>query len=190
MSSPVTPHDIITFWRSAGPDKWYAKDDAFDQELRDRFMSTWEAARDGKLTAWQDSDDGALALLIVLDQFPRNMFRGDPRSFASDGKALAIATRAIRRGFDRRVGGRERPFFYLPFTHSESVANQEKGMRLTLLSAGDPEQVRHSRAHRAVIRQFGRFPYRNAALSRRSTPEEAAFLEAGGYRLAYGQAAG
>ncbi len=186
-----TAEDILKFWLDeVGEQGWFDPSDGLDDLIRERFGALWERARRGEFDGWTCEPRACLALLILLDQFPRNMFRGDPRSFASDGKALAIATRAIRRGFDRRVGGRERPFFYLPFTHSESVANQEKGMRLTLLSAGDPEQVRHSRAHRAVIRQFGRFPYRNAALGRRSTPEEAAFLEAGGYRLAYGQAAG
>ncbi len=191
MEMDQAAEEILDFWLDqVGEKGWFEPTDGLDAQIRERFASTWERARRGELDCWSCAPRSCLALLILLDQFPRNMFRGDGRSFASDDKALAIATRAIRKGFDRAVEPRERVFFYLPFTHSESVANQEKAMRLTLLSAGDAEQIRHSRAHRAIIRQFGRFPYRNAALGRRTTPGEAAFLEAGGYRLAYEQAAG
>lgn len=180
MSSPVTPHDIITFWRSAGPDKWYAKDDAFDQELRDRFMDTWEAARDGKLGAWQDSDEGALALLIVLDQFPRNMFRNDARAFSTDALARSVATRAIAEGRDRRIEQEMRAFMYLPFEHSEDITDQERS--IALFKSLSADSLKWAVLHADIIRKFGRFPHRNAVLGRATTPEEAAFLDDGGFK--------
>ena len=180
MSSPVTPHDIITFWRSAGPDKWYAKDDAFDQELRDRFMDTWEAARDGKLGAWQESDDGALALLIVLDQFPRNMFRNDARAFSTDALARSVATRAIAEGRDRRIEQEMRAFMYLPFEHSEDITDQERS--IALFKSLSADSLKWAVLHADIIRKFGRFPHRNAVLGRATTPEEAAFLDDGGFK--------
>ncbi len=180
MSSPVTPHDIITFWRSAGPDKWYAKDDAFDQELRDRFMDTWEAARDGKLGAWQESDDGALALLIVLDQFPRNMFRNDARAFSTDALARSVATRAIAEGRDRRIEQEMRAFMYLPFEHSEDITDQERS--IALFKSLSADSLKWAELHADIIREFGRFPHRNAVLGRATTPEEAAFLNDGGFK--------
>ena len=180
MSSPVTPHDIITFWRSAGPDKWYAKDDTFDQELRDRFMDTWEAARDGKLGAWQDSDEGALALLIVLDQFPRNMFRNDARAFSTDALARSVATRAIAEGRDRRIEQEMRAFMYLPFEHSEDITDQERS--IALFKSLSADSLKWAVLHADIIRKFGRFPHRNAVLGRATTPEEAAFLNDGGFK--------
>jgi len=180
MSSPVTPHDIITFWRSAGPDKWYAKDDTFDQELRDRFMDTWEAARDGKLGAWQDSDEGALALLIVLDQFPRNMFRNDARAFSTDALARSVATRAIAEGRDRRIEQEMRAFMYLPFEHSEDITDQERS--IALFKSLSADSLTWAELHADIIREFGRFPHRNAVLGRATTPEEAAFLNDGGFK--------
>ena len=180
MSSPVTPHDIITFWRSAGPDKWYAKDDTFDQELRDRFMDTWEAARDGKLGAWQDSDEGALALLIVLDQFPRNMFRNDARAFSTDALARSVATRAIAEGRDRRIEQEMRAFMYLPFEHSEDITDQERS--IALFKSLSADSLKWAELHADIIREFGRFPHRNAVLGRATTPEEAAFLNDGGFK--------
>ena len=180
MSSPVTPHDIITFWRSAGPDKWYAKDDTFDQELRDRFMDTWEAARDGKLGAWQDSDEGALALLIVHDQFPRNMFRNDARAFSTDALARSVATRAIAEGRDRRIEQEMRAFMYLPFEHSEDITDQERS--IALFKSLSADSLKWAVLHADIIRKFGRFPHRNAVLGRATTPEEAAFLDDGGFK--------
>ena len=180
MSSPVTPHDIITFWRSAGPDKWYAKDDTFDQELRDRFMDTWEAARDGKLGAWQDSDEGALALLIVLDQFPRNMFRNDARAFSTDALARSVATRAIAESRDRRTEQEMRAFMYLPFEHSEDITDQERS--IALFKSLSADSLKWAVLHADIIRKFGRFPHRNAVLGRATTPEEAAFLDDGGFK--------
>ena len=174
-----SPSDIVSFWRDAGYERWYGKDDAFDQELRDRFMGTWEAARDGKLSAWQDSDDGTLALLIVLDQFPRNMFRNDPRAFSTDALARTIASRAIAEGRDQRIETGLRAFIYLPFEHSEDMADQERS--ITLFAPLGEDSLKWAVLHADIIRKFGRFPHRNAVLGRTTTPEEAAFLKDGGF---------
>jgi len=176
---PITPQDIVTFWRNAGYERWYTKDDAFDQELRDRFMGTWEAARDGKLGAWQDTDDGALALVIVLDQFPRNMFRNDARAFSTDALARAVVTRAIAEGRDLRTEPVMRAFLYLPFEHSEDIADQERS--IALFEPLGADSLKWAVLHADIIRKFGRFPHRNAVLGRTTTREEAAFLAEGGF---------
>jgi uncharacterized protein (DUF924 family) len=180
-STPLTsPADILSFWREAGYDRWYGKDDDFDAHCR-RFMAAWEAARDGKLGAWQDTDDGALALAIVLDQFPRNMFRNDARAFSTDALARAVATRAIAEGRDRRVEPALREFLYLPFEHSEAMADQQRSLAL-FEQLGDEETLKWAVLHADIIRRFGRFPHRNAVLGRATTPEEAAFLDEGGFK--------
>src|SRR5215469_6495674 len=119
-----TPADILTFWREAGRDRWYEKDDAFDAEVRRRYLDLWHAAAAGELSSWETSDDGALALVIVLDQFPRNMFRGEAKAFSSDALARDVASRALAGGVDRRVEPLLSPFLYLPFMHSEDLADQ------------------------------------------------------------------
>jgi uncharacterized protein (DUF924 family) len=178
----ATPEEVRSFWREAGPKRWYKVDPAFDETVRERFLATWEAARSGRLAAWEDTPEGALALLIVLDQFPRNMFRGMAQAFASDEVARAVAGRAITRGFDQEFAPPERNFFYLPYMHSEALADQDKSVAL-VQAIGDSGGVKHAEAHRDLIRRFGRFPFRNEALGRTSTPEEAAYLAAGGYRV-------
>jgi len=117
----VAPTDVLAFWRAAGPDRWYTRDEAFDTEVRRRFVALWRSAAAGKLTAWEQSDDGALALVIVLDQFPRNMFRGDARAFSSDAMACEVANRAVDRGTDARIAEDLREFLYLPLMHSEHL---------------------------------------------------------------------
>jgi uncharacterized protein (DUF924 family) len=179
LKASASPSDILTFWRDAGRDKWYSKDDAFDQALRDRFMTLWEAARDGKLSAWQDTDDGALALVIVLDQFSRNMFRGDPRAFSTDALAVSVATRAIAEGRDQRMEAGLRAFIYLPFEHSENLADQERS--IVLFTPLGEESLKWAVLHADIIRKFGRFPHRNTVLGRDTTPEEAAFFKDGGF---------
>ncbi len=154
---------------------------AFDAELRERFLATHEAAAAGRLSVWEDTAEDALALVIALDQFPRNMFRGTARAFSTDALALAAARRAIGRGFDLKTPMPERNFFYLPFEHSENLADQERCVALTE-ATGDAEAVKWAKVHLDVIRRFGRFPHRNAALDRASTPEEIAFLGDGGFR--------
>ena len=171
---------VLAFWRSAGPDKWFKKDITFDDEIRARFLKTYEAAARGELAAWEASREGALALVIVLDQFPRNMFRGSARAFAADPLALAVAVRAIERGFDLQLPVQERAFFYLPFEHSEAMADQERCCEL-FRSTGDAELLKWAELHTDIIRRFGRFPHRNAALGRVTTPEEQAFLDSGGF---------
>src|SRR5262249_44790719 len=126
----ATAAEVVTFWRAAGPDKWFEKDTAFDTEIRERFLATHEAAAAGKLAAWEASPDGAYALLILLDQFPRNMFRGSARAFATDALARGVADRATAHGFDQHFEVPERNFFHLPFTHSEDPVDQERCVAL------------------------------------------------------------
>lgn len=180
MSDVVAPDSVLAFWRAAGPDKWFSKSDAFDAEIRSRFLPTYEAAAAGKLAGWEDEAESALALVIALDQFPRNMFRGDKRAFAADPLARQVADHAITRGFDQKLPPAERTFFYLPFEHSENLADQERC--LTLYQAlGNAEDLKWAELHADIIRRFGRFPHRNAVLGRDTTTEEQSFLDGGGF---------
>jgi uncharacterized protein (DUF924 family) len=172
--------DVIAFWRDAGPAAWFKKDEAFDETIRRRFLKTHEAAAAGKLSDWEQNAEGALAILILLDQFPRNMFRGSPRMFATDPQALSLAAGSIVRGFDAQVDKMMRGFFYLPFEHSEDMADQERGIAF-FKAAGDADGLKWAEIHADIIRRFGRFPHRNAVLGRTTTPEEQRFLEEGGF---------
>lgn len=172
--------DVVSFWQKAGPDRWFKKDPAFDDEIRERFIATHEAAAAGQLSDWEQSAQGALALLILLDQFPRNIFRGDARAFATDPLARAIAAGAIIRGFDSQVPKEMRGFFYLPFEHSENLADQERCIAFHK-AIDDTEGLKWAEIHADIIRRFGRFPHRNAALGRTTTAEEQAFLDSGGF---------
>lgn len=176
----VTAHSIITFWMQAGRERWYAADPDFDALIRERFRASYEAAARGDLP-WGDSAAEALAMLLLLDQFPRNMFRGTPRAFATDARALAIANRAIARGFDRAFGPPLRGFFYLPFMHSEILVHQRRCEALYAASR-DPDGLKWAVLHREIIERFGRFPHRNPILGRSMTPEEQAFLDADGFK--------
>jgi uncharacterized protein (DUF924 family) len=171
---------VLAFWRDAGPSKWFKKDSAFDDAIRARFLATYEAAARSELGAWEVTHEGALALVVVLDQFPRNMFRGSARAFAADPLALAVAGRAIARGLDRLFPVQEQAFFYLPLEHSERMADQERCCEL-FSATGDAELLKWAELHADIIRRFGRFPHRNAALGRTTTPEEQAFLDGGGF---------
>lgn len=175
-SQLATAADVVSFWREAGPEAWFKKDEAFDARIRERFLSTYEAAADGKLSAWESHAEGALALLILLDQFPRNMFRGQARMFETDPMARAIAAGALVRGFDAEMPQDMRSFFYLPFEHSESLKDQERSVAL-FKATGDAELLKWAEIHADIIRRFGRFPHRNAVLGRATTPEEQAFLD-------------
>jgi len=177
----ASPSDVLAFWRNAGPEKWFAKDAAFDDDIRARFLATYEAAAAGRLATWENAPDSALALAIVLDQFPRNMFRGSARTFAADPLAREIVDRALARGFDRAVPAIDRQFFYLPFEHSESMADQDRACAL-FRAADDAEGLKWAELHADIIRRFGRFPHRNAALGRVTTAEEQAFLDDGGFK--------
>ena len=181
MTEIASPQTVVAFWREAGPDKWFEKNDAFDREIRERFLATHEAAAQSKLSDWETTAEGALALLILLDQFPRNMFRGSARAFATDPLARAVTTRAIDKGFDRVVPDNMRNFFYLPFEHSETLADQERGVALCR-AAGNEDDLKWAQIHADIIRKFGRFPHRNAVLGRKTTAEEQAFLDGGGFK--------
>jgi uncharacterized protein (DUF924 family) len=180
MTVPVGPAEIVSFWGEAGPDKWFEQDESFDQAIRLRFLPSYEAAANGELAAWEESIQGALALVLLLDQFPRNMFRGKARAFATDALARAVAVRALSRGFDQVTVVALRPFFYLPFMHSEAPIDQDRSVRL-YEALGETEQLRYATEHRDVVQRFGRFPHRNRALGRDTTPAEQAFLEADGF---------
>ena len=177
MTAGMTPEDIVSFWRDAGADAWFEQEDHFDQAIRSRFLPAYEAAAAGALAGWEDGAEGALALVLLLDQFPRNMFRGSARAFATDALARAAADRAIARGFDQATERLLRPFFYLPFMHSESLSDQDRSVRL-YEALGDAEELRFAKEHRDVVQKFGRFPARNHALGRATTPAEQAFLDA------------
>jgi uncharacterized protein (DUF924 family) len=174
------PSDILAFWREAGRDRWYEKDAAFDDEVRRRYLDLWRRAAAGELSSWETSDDGALALTIVLDQFPRNMFRGDPRTYATDPLAREVAGRAIARGVDARVDPALVEFLYMPFMHSENLADQLRCVEL-FRKTGHAENLGYAERHADIVRRFGRFPHRNRLLGRATTPEEQAFLDGGGF---------
>jgi uncharacterized protein (DUF924 family) len=181
MERLATPDDVISFWRDAGPDRWFSKDEAFDQACRDRFMPTYEAAARGDLNEWELTPEGSLAVILLLDQFPRNMFRGRRETYRTDPVALMAADRAIERGFDTKVEPEFRRFFYLPFMHSESLRHQERSVSLNE-ALGDAESIKWARHHHDIVARFGRFPHRNAILGRETTPEEEAFLKEDAFR--------
>jgi uncharacterized protein (DUF924 family) len=168
--------EVLDFWFADGMDKrWFRATPAFDAEVRRRFVERWRQAADGELDAWAASARGALALVIVLDQFPLNMFRGQPESFSTEARAVAVARGAIERGFDRVLAPRQVAFLYMPLMHSEELADQDDAVAL-FEAAGLADNLRFARHHRDLVRRFGRFPHRNAILGRESTPEEVAYL--------------
>ena len=180
----VGPDDVLRFWLDeCTPTQWYVQDDEVDQKIRDRFLETWEGACLGRHSLWLTYPNGALAYIILMDQFSRNMFRASGKAFASDRASLAAAKSAIDKGWDMRVDEPARQFFYMPLMHSENLCDQERCVRLMCerMPEHGPNNLLHARAHREVIRQFGRFPYRNDVLGRKSSTQEAAYLAAGGY---------
>ena len=177
---PAEAAAVVAFWRAAGPSQWFAKDEAFDRRFRDRFLAAHEAAARGELGGWANSADGSLALVILLDQFPRNSFRGTARMYATDGHARFVADAAIKAGHDRVFDHGLAKFFYLPFGHSEDLADQERSVAL-VRRLGEPD-LSHALGHREIVRRFGRFPHRNPILGRNMTPEEQHYLETGGFR--------
>ncbi len=174
-----SPGDVTSFWRDAGPERWFAKDTAFDAEFKARFEAAHRAAAGGRLDDWQRDAEGSFALLILLDQFPRNAYRDSERMFATDAMARDVANAAVAAGFDDRFEHGLRAFFYLPFMHSENRADQDRSVRLN--QALDLNTQRFAELHRDIIARFGRFPHRNAPLGRENTPEEIAFLAQGGF---------
>ena len=169
--------ELLSFWfRPEHKEKWFSRDDAFDAELDEAFGALHRAAARGELAAWRETARGCLALVILLDQLSRNFYRGTPEAFAHDADALALATAAIARGFDRELSESERACLYMPFEHSEDLTDQEQGVALMEGLASDPGWHRFAVMHRDIIARFGRFPHRNEILGRQSSAEELAFL--------------
>jgi uncharacterized protein (DUF924 family) len=180
----VTPENILNYWLDeVGPKGWYQGSDELDAQIRDKFLDSWQGAMEGRHAMWLTYPSGALAYVVLLDQFPRNMFRGSERAFASDKVALAAAKQAVNRGWDMKIDEPARQFFYLPMMHSESLCDQDRCIRLMSdrMPVSGGGNLTHAQAHREIIRRFGRFPYRNDALSRRTTDAEAEFMQTGGY---------
>lgn len=180
----IGPDEILKFWLDdVGPAGWYDASDALDAQIREKFLSTWEAACEGKFSLWLTYPSGAMAYIILMDQFSRNMFRGQGRAFASDRVALAAAKSSIERGWDMAIDEPARQFFYMPLMHSENLCDQDRCVRLMCerMPQSRESNLLHARAHREVIRRFGRFPYRNDALSRTGTEVEKAYIADGGY---------
>lgn len=174
------PIDVISFWRHAGPSKWFSGQRAFDDLIQLKFEALHHNVARGRYEAWTETPDGCLALLIVLDQFPRNLYRGNAHAFATDGMALRIARQAVARGFDQQVDADLRAFMYLPFEHAEDMACQDEAVAL-FTALGNENYLNFANIHREVIARFGRFPHRNLALGRETTAEEQAFLDEGGF---------
>lgn len=174
-----TPASIVAFWRDAGADAWFKKDDAFDREFRRRFLPAHMAASRRRLDHWMDTAEGCLALLILLDQLPRNAFRDCAHMFATDALGLYVARHMLARGYDQSIDGDMRVFCYLPFSHAENLADQDLAVAGNE-PLGEP-YLKFAHIHRDIIRRFGRFPHRNHALGRETTAEEQAFLDEGGF---------
>ena len=179
MSESFNAQAVVNFWREAGAAAWFARDADFDADFRRRFEAAHMAAARRELDPWLGTPEGALALMILLDQFPRNSYRGTAHMFATDALALSLARRALELGHDQRIDPALRLFFYLPFEHSENLADQARAVELCR-PLGDPFD-RYAVIHHEVIARFGRFPHRNAAFGRETTSEEQAFLDAGGF---------
>lgn len=180
----TAPEDVLSFWLDEiGPKGWYDTSAELDAQIRERFMTAWENAQQGACSLWLTYPSGTLAYIVLMDQFPRNMFRSEGRAFSTDRPALAAAKAAINRKWDMRIDEPARQFFYLPLMHSENLCDQEQCVRLICerMPEYGADTLLHARAHREVIRQFGRFPYRNEALNRNTTQAEQRFIEGGSY---------
>jgi uncharacterized protein (DUF924 family) len=183
-STPTTVTDpealrVVAFWIDAGPALWFAKNEEFDARFRDRFLKDHELAASGDLRHWQNTAEGALALVLLLDQFPRNAFRGTPRMYRTDALARRAARQAFAAGYDREIPMELRKFFVLPLAHSEDVGDQERSVKLARRM--NPEDLVHAEHHRDIVRRFGRFPHRNQILGRQSTKAELEYLANGGF---------
>lgn len=179
MVETAGPADIVSFWREAGEEKWFTKDTDFDRQIEERFAASHAAAAAGKLSQWRETPEGALALILLLDQFSRNLHRGSPKAFAQDEAAVAVARHAVDAGFHEQVEPDLQFFFYMPFMHSEAIADQKRCVQM--FHCVSSQGLGHARAHETIIRRFGRFPHRNAVLGRHTTPAERAFLDGGGF---------
>lgn len=173
----TTALDVLDFWFSDhARNRWFERDPSFDVEIRDRFLPAMQAAAEGRLDDWRRTPEGALALIVLLDQFPRNVHRGTAQAFATDAKARAVARHAVDAGFDADWDEDHRLFCYLPFEHSEDIEDQKTAVALFRERSRNPRYVDYAERHHDIIERFGRFPHRNAILGRESTAEEAAFL--------------
>lgn len=174
--------EVLHFWfKETQPQQWFQKNEQFDEQIKERFLSVYELARSGLCDSWKDSAEGCLALCIVLDQFPRNMFRNTPDMFATDMKALLVAKHAIASGYDQLLKPEERRFIYLPFEHSENLNDQKKAVSLfEVMKKEDPMGYDYALRHLEVIEKYGRFPHRNEILGRDSSPEEEEYLAQSG----------
>jgi uncharacterized protein (DUF924 family) len=179
QTEPATPKEVVAFWQDAGPTLWFAKDPAFDRRFREAFLGAHEMAARGEFNGWQTMPNGALALILLLDQFPRNAFRGTPRMYATDADARRIAAATVARAFDCRLSNQLRAFIYLPFAHSEDIADQDRSV--ALYQPIGELAVSYAERHRDIIRRFGRFPHRNPILGREMTAQEQEFLDRGGF---------
>jgi uncharacterized protein (DUF924 family) len=180
----TSPDEVLAFWLDeVGPKGWYGGGEALDAEVRRRYQDLWQAATEGACALWLTYPSGTLAYIVVTDQFPRNMFRDDARAFSTDTIARAAAKVAVDRGWDLRIDEPARQFFYMPMMHSENLSDQDRCVRLMLarMPRTGANNLLHAKAHREVIRRFGRFPTRNAALGRTSNAGEQAYLDDGGY---------
>ncbi|MGV6847207.1 MAG: DUF924 family protein [Marinibacterium sp.] len=180
----VGADEVLSFWLDeVGPEGWYKQDDTLDETIRTRFETAWAAAAEGTYSLWLTYPSGALAYIILTDQFSRNMFRGSAQAFATDRAAIAAAKAAIHKGWDMRIDEPARQFFYMPLMHSENLCDQDRCVRLIIdrMPQSGQSTLLHARAHREVIRQFGRFPYRNKALARSDTLLEGDYVSSGGY---------
>ncbi|MGE4373230.1 MAG: DUF924 family protein [Xanthobacter sp.] len=184
MSTQAEINAVLDFWRSEGPQKWFGGGSVFDEEVKNHLLPAYERAVAGELDDWQDAPESAVARIILLDQVPRNVFRGTPRAFATDPIALASAEDAVARGFDRDQAVNAPPalrgFFYLPFMHAENERAQARCVAL-YEAWGDENGLAFARIHQDAITRFGRFPHRNSILGRVTTPEEQAYLDGGGF---------
>jgi len=188
----MTPEKVLSFWLDeTDPKQWYNSSKSLDNAILQEFYTTWVSIMDGKFGMWLTYPSGSLAYILVLDQFTRNMFRGTSKAFSSDLVALAAAKQAIKHKFDLAIDEPGRQFFYLPLMHSESLQDQERCIRLMheRMPLEGMNNLLHARAHREVIRKFGRFPTRNEALSRKNTAHEADYMKNGGYGMTYTQLA-
>lgn len=176
MTIAINAQDILNFWYTPPmPEHWFNPTTEIDQTIHDRFAAVWEQAASGELDDWKNSAEGCLALCIILDQFPLNMFRGDPRSFATEQQAVSICKHAVAQGFDKQLSTEQAGFLYMPLMHSENRADQDESVRL-FDAAGLDGNARFARHHRAIVEKYGRFPHRNAILGRESSAAELEYL--------------
>ncbi len=190
----IRANEILDFWFGSQQEAdygkprkaWFAKEPEFDEEIRKRFLTDYEKAAGGYLDEWKDSPSSCLALILLLDQFPRNIFRETPQAFATDWEALSTAHQAIAQGYDKQLLNVQRWFVYLPFEHSENIEHQRQSVKLFQKLSSDKDSasaIESAMRHRSVIERFGRFPHRNIILGRPSTPEEKEFLKQSGARF-------